>query len=66
MTFVDPLIVKQMAAASAALSAVYDNPQLVTAITKGEVNAVNQLVATATIYNSLLQNAGGGAAASSF
>lgn len=58
MTFVDPLIVKQMAAASAALSAVYDNPELVTAITKGEVNAVNQLVATATIYSSLLQDAG--------
>lgn len=58
MTFVDPLIVKQMAAASAALSAVYDNPDLVMAITKGEVNPVNQLIATATIYSSLLHDAG--------
>ena len=58
MTFVDPQIVKQMAAASAALSAVYDNPDLVVAITKGEVNPVNQLIATATIYSSLLQDAG--------
>jgi hypothetical protein len=58
MTFVDPLIVKQMAAASAALSAVYDNPNLVMAITKGEVNPVNQLIATVTIYSSLLHDAG--------
>jgi serine/threonine protein kinase len=58
MTFVDPMIVKQMAAASAALSAVYDNPELVTAITKGEPTPYNQLVATASIYSSLLDEAG--------
>ena len=58
MTFVDPMIVKQMAAASAALSAVYDNPELVTAITKGEPTAYNQLIATASIYSSLLEEAG--------
>lgn len=57
MTFVDPMVVKQMAAASAALSAVYDNPELVAAITKGEATAHNQLIATATIYSSLLEEA---------
>lgn len=57
MKFVDPAIVKQMAAASAALSAVYDNPELVAAITKGDPTPLNQLIATATIYNSLLNNA---------
>ena len=60
MKFVDPGIVKQMAAASAALSAVYENPELVTAITKGDATvAHNQLLATATIYSSLLNNEGG-------
>jgi hypothetical protein len=58
MTFVDPMIVKQMAAASAALSAVYDNPELVTAITKGEATPYNQLIATASIYSSLLEDPG--------
>jgi serine/threonine protein kinase len=57
MKFVDPAIVKQMAAASAALSAVYDNPELVNAITKGDPTIHNQLIATATIYESLLNNA---------
>lgn len=56
MTFVDPMIVKQMAAASAALSAIYDNPELVTAITKGDATPYNQLVATASIYSSLLED----------
>ena len=58
MTFVDPMVVKQMAAASAALSAIYDNPELVSAITKGEPTPYNQLIATASIYSSLLEEAG--------
>ncbi len=58
MTFVDPMIVKQMAAASAALTAIYDNPELVTAITKGDPTPYNQLIATASIYSSLLEEAG--------
>ena len=58
MTFVDPLIVKQMAAASAALSAIYDNAELVHAITKtgGVPSSQSQLVAAAAIYASLLEN----------
>ena len=61
MTFVDPLIVKQMAAASAALSAVYENPDLVRAIAKDSdpTEAHSQLVAAVTIYASLLEQGGG-------
>jgi len=59
MKFLDPLIVKQMAAASAALTAVYENPELVSAINSNDPNVHpnphSQLVAAATIYASLLQ-----------
>jgi serine/threonine protein kinase len=60
MKFLNPMIVKQMAAASAALTAVYENPELVSAISQksgdnGQVNPHSQLVAAATIYASLLQ-----------
>jgi hypothetical protein len=59
MKFLDPMIVKQMAAASAALTAVYENPELVVAISQksgdnGQINPHSQLVAAATIYASLL------------
>ena len=60
MTFVDPLIVKQMAAASAALSAVYENPDLVRAIAKDHdpSDPHSQLVAAVSIYASLLEQGG--------
>ncbi len=60
MKFVDPLVVKQMAAASAALSAIYENPELVNAIIKQDKSLpvggpYHQLLAAAAIYASLLE-----------
>jgi serine/threonine protein kinase len=63
MKFVDPLIVKQMAAASAALTAVYDNADLVNGILKQgkhmHVGPHQQLLAAAAIYASLLDGGAG-------